>query len=473
LKAYQLSSFSTSIFLLPGRGKLVKFAEWGHFGKVPSPTIIALATPPGSSALALIRLSGPKSWNIAAELSPSLPAHGQSRYANLVDRDHLLDDVVLTCWKAPASYTGEDVVEISCHGNVLIIDQIINACLRRGAELAPPGEFTRRAFLNGKIDLTRAEAVMDLIAARSERALRSARRLQRGQLGSALESWRSGILDSLAHIEAYIDFPDEDIQPETGESIRHRLMDGREQLDRLLKSAREGRLLREGVTVAIVGSPNAGKSSLLNALLGQERAIVSERAGTTRDSIDACLLLEGIMVRFVDTAGIHSSEDEIEKMGMDRTRKVMEDADLIIHLVDASQPDQAPYEEFNWPEHTPLIECASKIDLVPSSPEGRLGTSAQSGAGLEALKREIIDILKLNEGDAGQELVAINDRHRHHLENAASILKTLIDEWDNHRPPELISSDIRQAVHEIDQIVGQTDNEMILDRLFEQFCIGK
>jgi tRNA modification GTPase len=154
---------------------------------------------------------------------------------------------------------------------------------------------------------------MDLIAARSERALRSARRLQRGQLGSALESWRSGILDSLAHIEAYIDFPDEDIQPETGESIRHRLMDGREQLDRLLKSAREGRLLREGVTVAIVGSPNAGKSSLLNALLGQERAIVSERAGTTRDSIDACLLLEGILVRFVDTAGIHSSEDEIEK----------------------------------------------------------------------------------------------------------------------------------------------------------------
>ncbi len=437
-------------------------------------TIIALATPAGSSALATIRLSGPQSWNILGQLASSLPGHGQSRYTQLVHQGQCLDDVILTCWKAPASYTGEDVAEISCHGNILIIDHIIEACIREGAEPAPPGEFTRRAFLNGKMDLTRAEAVMDLIAARSDRALRSARRLQSGQLGVALEAWRGRIFDLLAHIEAYIDFPDEDIKPETGESIRQRLIESQKELDRLLKSAHEGRLLREGVTVALIGAPNAGKSSLLNALLGEERAIVSERAGTTRDSIEACLILEGILVRFVDTAGIRNSEDEVENISMDRTRKVMANADLIIHLIDASSaaPHAAP-NEFDWPEHIPLIECASKIDLLPSPPEGRLGTSAQTGAGLDDLKKEMIEVLKLNEGDAGQEMVAINDRHRHHLESARLVLGEVIHHWQEDRPPELISSDLRQAVHEIDQILGQSDNEMVLDRLFEQFCIGK
>lgn len=436
-------------------------------------TVIALATPAGTSALATIRLSGPLSLPILQRLTPSLPDHGQSRYVKLRQGDRWLDDVVLTCWKAPASYTGEDVVEISCHGNILIIDHIIDACIREGAEPAPPGEFTRRAFLNGKMDLTRAEAVIDLIEARSDRALRSARRLQRGHLGSTLEGWRSHIIDILAHIEAYIDFPDEDIEPETGDSIRMRLIESQQELQRLLKTAHEGRLLREGVTVALVGAPNAGKSSLLNALLGQERAIVSERAGTTRDSIEACLILEGILVRFIDTAGIHPTDDDLEIKSIDRTRKVMADADLIIHLIDAGAAPPASSAGFDWPEDTPLLECASKIDLIPSTPEGMLGTSAKSGAGLNDLKKEIVDILKLNEGDAGQEQVAINDRHRHHIEAAHRILEEVTQNWQNQRPPELVSSDIRQALHEIDEILGQSDNEMILDRLFGQFCIGK
>lgn len=439
---------------------------------MPSPeTIIALSTPPGSSALAVLRLSGPRAHDIVRNLTPSLPAPQSIRYAPLQDDQGWIDDVVLTAWKNPHSFTGEDTIEISCHGNMLIVDRILRACLQAGARQAEPGEFTRRAFLNGKMDLTRAEAVLDIISARSERALQAARRLQAGTLGLRLESLRAQLLDSLAQIEADIDFPDEDIEPESHRQVRDRLHSTSSALDHLLETAREGRLLREGVTVVLVGPPNVGKSSLMNALLGEERAIVSERAGTTRDRIEACLILDGILVRLVDTAGLHNTEDEIEIKGISLTRRAVEEADLVLLL---SEPGATSPPDLDLPDGTPLLHCRTKCDLHPGfPPPDGITTSALDGTGIRELKHTIANTLKLGTGLSSQEQVAINDRHRHHLEKASTLLHNLLNEWDAHRPPELVSSDLRLAIREMESLLGVTDEEAVLDRIFSQFCIGK
>lgn len=439
---------------------------------MPSPeTIIALSTPPGSSALAVLRLSGPHAHDIVRNLTPSLPPPQSVRYAPLQDDQGWIDDVVLTAWKNPHSFTGEDTIEISCHGNMLIVDRILRACLQAGARQAEPGEFTRRAFLNGKMDLTRAEAVLDIISARSERALQAARRLQAGALAQRLESLRAQLLDSLAHIEADIDFPDEDIQPESHRQIQDRLQSTSSALDLLLETAREGRLLREGVTVVLVGPPNVGKSSLMNALLGEERAIVSERAGTTRDRIEACLILDGILVRLVDTAGLHDTEDEIEIKGISLTRRAIEEADLVLLL---SEPEATSPPDLDLPDSTPLLHCRTKCDLHPGAPPpDGITTSALDGTGIRELKHTIADTLKLGTSLSSQEQVAINDRHRHHLEKASTLLHTLLNEWDARRPPELVSSDLRLAIREMESLLGVTDEEAVLDRIFSQFCIGK
>ncbi|MEO0454794.1 MAG: tRNA uridine-5-carboxymethylaminomethyl(34) synthesis GTPase MnmE [Verrucomicrobiota bacterium] len=432
-------------------------------------TIIALATPAGTSALGLIRISGPSSAHWAAELTDSPIQAGKSNYRFLKFNGEILDDVIIHLWNKPHSYTGEETIEISCHGNPLLIDQIINAFIQMGARHARPGEFTERAYLNGKIDLTQAESVMDIISARSERALRSARKIQAGGLTEKLTQWRDELLDILAQLEAYIDFPDEDISPQTNQEILSRLRSCQDQLDRLLQTAREGRLLREGVSVAIVGAPNVGKSSLLNALTGENRAIVSSRAGTTRDTIDATLLLEGILTRFIDTAGLHGSEDEIEKLGMERTHETIQTSDLVLLLMDGTDPHPILIQ---IPKETPSLLCYTKSDLK-EPPASQLGCNVIEIDGLDRLKSALIDALKLKLPFGNQELVAINDRHARHLQAAESLLLQILNQWSSENPPELISSDLRHALHQLDEILGQTDNEEVLDKLFAQFCIGK
>lgn len=442
-----------------------------------SDIIIALSTPPSRAALALLRISGKGCHDVARRLARLEQKKVPVRYVThcrLFDGDELLDDVVLSLWQTPASYTGEDMVEICCHGNMLIVERIIQACSKAGVRMARPGEFTERAFLNGKMDLTQAEAVMDLIQAKSERTLHAVQRIQEGALGKIIMSQRESLLQLLAHLEAYIDFPEEDIQPETGEMFLQKIAALQQDVAALIGTADEGRKLREGMRVALVGAPNAGKSTLLNALLGQERAIVSEHPGTTRDTVEESILLEGIQIRFIDTAGLRELQEErdghhhIEKLGMERTKQAMGEADLVLYLIDSTQPVEAKIDG-----NAPQIICITKCDLPSTCSTAGLRISALTGEGLEALKREIVKRLNLAETSQSQEIIAVNTRHEILLCEASAALERAHTAASENAPPEIISSDLRQALRAIGEIVGEATNEDVLDRLFQMFCIGK
>jgi len=435
--------------------------------------IVALATAASPSALALIRLSGPGVIQLTEKWvgKPFKPRH--ATVAHLREGDEDIDQIVITAWKGPASYTGQDMIEVSCHGNLLIASRIVSLFIARGAREAAPGEFTRRAFLNGKLDLSQAEAVMDLVHAQTERSLRAARNLLGGKLGRKIEKLKSGLIDLLAHLEAHIDFPDEDISPETGELFHERMKETLVQIEALLGTADLGRKLREGARVVIVGAPNAGKSSLLNALAGQDRAIVSEHPGTTRDTVEAFLSLEGIPVVLIDTAGLRESADPVEKLGMDRTRLAVERADLILHLTDGSTHSTA-VDPVSFPADIPLLRCLTKSDLPTLSTARGFRISAVTGEGIETLKTEMCRVLLgVGQGVASQEEIFINLRHEKLLREATESLKTAGAAYASKTPPELISVDLRAALASIGQIVGIATNEDVLDRLFSTFCIGK
>jgi len=305
-------------------------------------TIAAIATPPGEGALAVIRISGAKALTVAdAVFRATKPASEiEDRrvvFGKIVDaKGEVLDEVLLTVFRNPRSYTGEDLVEISGHGGSLVASRVLTAALEAGARMARPGEFTERAFLNGKLDLTQAEAVMDLISASTPRAARAAASQLEGRLGEEITALRGELLESVAHLEAFIDFPEEGIDPESGAALRRRMEGIAAHLARLLATANEGRLLREGITLALCGAPNAGKSSLLNRLLGSERAIVSATPGTTRDTIEERASLGGYPFRVIDTAGLRETSDPVEREGVERARHAADNADLRIHLIDAS-----------------------------------------------------------------------------------------------------------------------------------------
>jgi tRNA modification GTPase len=438
-----------------------------------SDTIVALATPPGTAALAVIRLSGPRAHAIAQALAGRPLPIQHATHATLRDASGaVLDDAVLIAWKAPRSYTGEDVVEISCHGNPLIVDALLSACLAHDARSAGPGEFTQRAFLNDRIDLTQAEAVMDLIHASSQRALQAARRLQSGALGRAVTRLREDLLQTLAHLEAHIDFPEEDISPDTGHAFARRIDHLKERILALLATAPEGRRLREGYTVVLTGAPNAGKSSLLNALLQRDRAIVSPLPGTTRDTIEETITLAGMTVRLIDTAGLRDQSDPLESLGIARTRQALAAADLILHLSAPDAPSEPPACQ------APLLRLLTKSDAFPSSsliphPSSLIPVSAQTGAGLDALLEAIIQTLRLDQASLGHESAAINTRHEALLRQALEALERARAAQAASRPPEFTSADLRHALEALGQIVGETTNEDILDRLFQSFCIGK
>ncbi len=312
-------------------------------GFIHEDTIAAVSTAFGEGAIAVLRLSGPRAIAIAGGIFRSrvpvaeLQARTQ-QFGRIVESAQVLDEVLLCVHRAPVSYTGEDVVEIQCHGGILVTRRILDLLLARGARAAEPGEFTQRAFLNGKMDLTQAEAVMDLIRAQTDLALRAATGQLEGRLGRQIVALRAELLGILAHVEAHIDFPDEDIDPATGAALLERIDAAREEVARLLGTADQGRILREGLRTVIYGEPNAGKSSLLNRLLGYERAIVSHLPGTTRDTLEEVVNLRGIPVRLIDTAGIRASDDHLENAGIERTRQVLSSAGLILQVADASMP---------------------------------------------------------------------------------------------------------------------------------------
>jgi tRNA modification GTPase len=454
-------------------------------GVKPSPepavdgdTIAAISTPAGEGAIAMVRVSGEEAIAVADRIfrgsdKPSdFPSH-TLRLGEIVVGDRVIDQVMLSVHRAPASYTGEDLVEISCHGGVLVTAQVLEACLGAGSRAARPGEFTERAFLNGKMDLTQAEAVMDLVRARTDLALRSAHEQLEGGLGEKIGAIRGELVELLAHLEAAIDFPEEGIAPDGGVRLRARLDSIRQQMRALLATADQGRILREGLRAVIYGPTNAGKSSLLNRLLGYERAIVSEKPGTTRDTIEEVINLRGIPIRLLDTAGLRESTNEIEREGIARTEKSLAGADLLLQVLDRSVPRPEGFSE-NSTEQTRLV-LLNKSDLA-EHPDwrnvGALRICCLSADGLRGLEEAIIE--KISEKHLRPESgVAINARHRDCLRRALASCDVAAGTMEAAFAPEYMAVDLRAALLALDEITGAANAEEIRDALFAQFCIGK
>ena len=446
-------------------------------------TIAAIATPPGQGAIALIRLSGSNALSIARsvflskttqktpDIEPFRPR--VAHFGVISDHGSVLDEVLLTAFRAPASFTGEDVVEIACHGGSLVTRRILELLLRRGASSAAPGEFTRRAFLNGKLDLTQAEAVMDIIGAQSDLALKAAARQLEGRLGNWMRSFHSELLDLLAHIEAYIDFPEEDISPDTGAAMLGRMREKKADLERLLATAHQGRVLRAGVRTVLSGPPNVGKSSLLNLLLGFERAIVSTVPGTTRDTLEEAIMVQGWPLRLIDTAGLRDSADVLEQAGIRRAQEQRNQADLVLVVFDGALVAPSPLPE----QDARTLWVLNKADLVehPSwSGVIAVRISCVSQRGLSDLEAALVGKLQqiLGQSEAEND-VTINARHHECLKRSLDFLEAAETAFTQKFPPEFVAEELRASLAAAGEVVGRADTEDLLGRIFSTFCIGK
>jgi len=445
---------------------------------IAAETVAAISTPAGEGAIALVRVSGPHAIPIADKIfrGKETPREFTSHVQHLGDivneSGGLIDQVMMSIHLAPASYTGEDVIEISCHGGTLVTAKVLEACLRAGARAARPGEFTERAFLNGKMDLTQAEAVIDLIRARTDLALRSATEQLEGKLGEKIATIRSGLVDLLAHIEASIDFPEEGIAPDEGDKLRARLDSVREQITALLATADHGRILRDGIRVVIYGATNAGKSSLLNRFLGYERVIVSDTHGTTRDTIEETVNLRGVPVRLLDTAGLRTSKSDIEREGIARTEQSLQKADLRLHIVDRNAP---PPGHFDQNANGNEILVLNKSDL-PEHAEWKnnnaIRISCVTGEGLTDLENEVLSRVG-KQNLRPENALAINLRHRDCLRRALEACDRARKAFDETRSPEYLSVDLKEALEAVGEVIGTVGVEQSLDSVFGQFCIGK
>jgi tRNA modification GTPase len=438
-------------------------------------TIAAISTPAGEGAIALVRVSGANAVSVAEEIfrGTQSPSHFQSHtqyLGEIGENGSIIDQVMLAVHRAPNSYTGEDLIEITCHGGMLVTAKVFQACLRAGARTARPGEFTERAYLNGKLDLTQAEAVIDLIRAQSDLALRSATEQLAGRLGEEFRALYRELIETIAHVEAAMDFPEEDISPDGTPAIRERLQSLRGHIDELAATARTGRILREGVRVVIFGATNAGKSSLLNRMLGFDRAIVHETHGTTRDTIEERIDLRGVAMRLIDTAGFRAPENPVEHEGIERSRRSLEIADVRIHIVDASAPRPL---DFVTDENEILI--LNKRDLPEHADwksSAAIYISCKTGDGLSTLEEEIFQ--RIGGGKLQAESPrAINARHREQLVRAGEAIDRALAAMDGGATPEMFAIDLREAQHAFDELLGAADEEAVRDSIFRQFCIGK
>lgn len=449
-------------------------------------TIVAQATAQGPGAIGVIRLSGAASFEIVDGLFPSknllIQASHTLHVGLLKHRDRLLDEVVVGLFKGPKSYTGEDVVEISCHGSAYVLQQVLQACMEAGARMAQPGEFTQRAFLNGKMDLTQAEAVADLIAANTEASVKTALHNIRGGFSIELQQLREQLLKFSALIELELDFSQEDVEFADRTQFREMLAMAKKQVQQLLQSFRLGNVIRQGVSVAIVGKPNAGKSTLLNNLLNENRAIVSEIAGTTRDTIEEVINIGGILFRLIDTAGIRESADQIEQFGMAKSKEKMRSADLVVYLFDAStEPESHVHTSLLEirAENARVLAVGNKVDQLDELPaqeryagEGVLFIAAKTGFQVQLLKERMVD--QVVQGTVATEsTIVTNARHFQALQQVAQSLESIEDGLNHQVPGDLLALDIRHCLYYLGEITGEITNEDRLDFIFSKFCIGK
>lgn len=450
-------------------------------------TIVALATPPGIGAIGVIRLSGKDTFKIVNGLFPSkdlLQEQPNTLHVGFLKLDNkVLDEVVLSLFRSPKSYTGEDVIEISCHGSPFIHQQIISACIEKGARLAKPGEYTQRAFLNGKLDLAQAEAVADIIASNTEASHKAALHTMRGGFSAKLRELREQLIRFSALIELELDFSQEDVEFADRSAFYKLINELSQSTNQLISSFQLGNVIKNGVSVAIIGKPNAGKSTLLNTLLNENRAIVSDIPGTTRDTIEELINIDGILFRLIDTAGIRQhTADVIESAGMERSLEKMKQADLVLYLFDAGEKiaevsnkkAELDKEGLNYlpvvnkidePGEAEVRERFSKIDKL-------IFISAKQNLHTEVLKEKMVDSVLQGQIQTENTIVT-NARHYHALKEAGKSLNDIQAGLDNKLPGDLLALDIRRCLHYLGEITGQVNNEDMLDYIFSKFCIGK
>lgn len=439
-------------------------------------TIAAIATAPGEGAIAIVRMSGPEALAIASQLFSKKLMRSHTAYFGriLSASGQIIDQALAIAMMAPNSYTGEDIVELHCHGGKHITESVLQACLDLGAKPASPGEFTFRAFMNGKIDLAQAEAVQAMIAAKSSAAALQASHQLEGAVSKKVLHLQKELFDVAAILEAWVDFPEEGIAFGTLEDIAAKLERVKEEIAAFAATFHDGRILQEGLLVCLVGAPNVGKSALMNALLKKERAIVTPIAGTTRDTIEEPFRLGDLTLRLLDTAGLRETDETVEQEGIKRSQKAINEADIILHILDATRPLE-PVEEqlLQKLDKTKTLAIWNKVDMAPLGFSAPLAISATEGLGLEELKEALLQHIWKGSLPAKDEILITSLRHKEALLEAAGYCAKVIDGLREGLSPEFLTSDLKEALKEMSKIIGKDITEEILSAIFSKFCIGK
>lgn len=453
-------------------------------------TIAAVATSIGEGGICIIRISGSKALDIVCKIFRGKNNRSLSdiksytmRYGYIIDNNGQdLDEVVISYMKAPRSFTAEDTIEINCHGGVVVTNSILKEVIKAGARLAEPGEFTKRAFLNGRIDLSQAEAVIDIIKAKTELSAKSALKQSKGKISKEISQLREKLINIIAKIEATVDYPEDDLEEVTNEVATRELKELLSEIDEILIGAEEGKIIREGIKLVIVGKPNVGKSSLLNTLLKEQRAIVTDVPGTTRDVIEEYINIDGVPVQIVDTAGIRETDDVVEKIGVEKSKEKINEADLIIFMMDASRKiDKEDNEIFDFIKEKKYVTLINKMDLNKDIHNEILDSidekdvykiSAKTGEGVNAIKDIIKNMFFKGEINA-DDIFITNNRHKESLIRAKENLESAVNTLDMNFAIDLASIDLKNAWSNLGEITGDTLEEDIIHKIFSKFCLGK
>ncbi|MEW6063708.1 MAG: tRNA uridine-5-carboxymethylaminomethyl(34) synthesis GTPase MnmE [Bacillota bacterium] len=457
-------------------------------------TIVAIATPLGEGSIGVVKISGPEAIAVGRRVfQPKVNQDWYIKenyklvYGHVVEPDsrEIIDEVLLSVMRGPRSFTAEDVVEINCHGGIVPLRRVLEVVLRQGARLAEPGEFSKRAFINGRLDLAQAESIIDIIRAKTDAGAKIAMSQLGGKLSEKVHGLQNELLGLLAKIEAFIDFPEDDIPEATLEEMAHRCNGLLIVIEQLLESADTGKVYREGLRTVIVGKPNVGKSSLLNALLREQRAIVTDIPGTTRDVIEEVLNIKGVPLKIIDTAGLRETQDLVEKLGVERSRQLLNQADLVLLVLDASTGlSEDDLNVINLIKDKKVLVLINKVDIADNAIETDqlkqligysdvLEISAQKDIGLDRLEQSILDLVFQGKITAADNVLVSNSRHKHALERAKQHLLEAGRGMQQSVPPDLVSIDLKSAWEILGEITGNTVTEDLIDRIFADFCIGK
>ncbi|HJJ11975.1 MAG TPA: tRNA uridine-5-carboxymethylaminomethyl(34) synthesis GTPase MnmE [Clostridiaceae bacterium] len=454
-------------------------------------TIAAISTAPGVGGIGIIRLSGEETFNIIEKIfvpkNKSKEIKGYTfKYGNIINpkTNEILDEVLVSYFIKPRSYTMENMCEINSHGGNIVMQNILEVCLENGAELAEPGEFTKRAFLNGRIDLSQAESIIDIINSKTKKESKASLKQLEGFLSKKIKSIRKKIMDVMVDIEANIDYPEYDIEEVTEKKVENMLKSIEKELMSLKNTFDNGKIIKDGINVAIVGKPNAGKSSLLNALLKEERAIVSQYKGTTRDSIEELMNIDGIPIKIIDTAGIREASDEVEKIGIERAKEIADNADLLIAIFDISANiDEEDIEIIDLIKDKKAIIVLNKIDLIQDNinVDSRISNlnkkiikiSALNKDGVEKISETIVEMFKINEINLDDGIIVTNTRHKNLINKAINSTENAQISLENKMPMDIVAIEIKNVLEDLGEITGEDVSENIINEIFAKFCLGK